>query len=348
MNAVQLVKEHKKHLRVLTNSELTTFRRCQREHYYRYVILRRPNKRPAAVRFGTLIHKALEAWWMAPYGSRLDAAWEAIRQHGSESDAYELASARALMAGYTIRWEEVTTVHVIAVERQWSKPLLHPYTQEESPFVLSGKLDVLTSDGFVEHKTTSADIEVGGDYWRRISALDTQVSMYADGINLDGDGVSAKCDFDVIRKPMVKPLMATPEASRKYTKEKVDKKTGEVLEASRLYAGQRETDETPEEYETRLMLDIAERPEAYFARAEIVRLERDVEEHAMDVWHTAQGMLDAERAQRRPRNPDACIRFKRQCEYFDVCSGQAGIDDDMIFYTATSAHEELDEKEIET
>jgi len=346
MNAVQLVKEHKRHLRVLTNSELSTFRRCQREHHLRYRILRRPIKRAAALRFGTLVHKALEAWWLAQPESRLANSWQAILEHGQDSDAYELAAARALMAGYTARWTEETTVRVIAVEAHWSSTLVHPDTGDELDGVeLRGKLDVLTVAGFVEHKTATADIEVGSDYWRRISALDSQVSMY--DIGSRSLGVVGSCTYDVLRKPLVKPLQATPEASRKYTKPKVDKKTGEVIEPSRLYAGQRDTDETPEEYEQRLMADIAERPQEYFARGEIVRLEHDVYEHALDTWDTVQSMLDAERASRAPRNPDACIRYKRECEYFGVCSGQASIDDDTLFYTADSAHEELEEKEIQ-
>lgn len=106
--------EPKRHLRVLTNSELATFRRCPREHYYRYRLLRRPLRTADALRFGTLIHKALEAWWSVNVNVagdagiqaqlRLTAALDALREHGKGSDPYELATARALLIGYTARW----------------------------------------------------------------------------------------------------------------------------------------------------------------------------------------------------------------------------------------------------
>ena len=42
-----------------------------------------------------------------------------------------------------------------------------------------------------------------------------------------------------------------------------------------------------------------------------------------------------------PRNPGACEKWGRFCEYFDVCSGTASIDDNSRFRTAEHAHEEL-------
>lgn len=230
---------------------------------------------------------------------------------------------------------------VLGVEVQFRAPIIHPDTGAEHPvFELGGKLDVLTSTGIIEHKTTSDDIELGSLYWRRVSALDSQVSTY--DIGLRALGVNGECLYDVIKKPELRPYQATPEASRKYTKEKVDKKTGEVLEPSRLYAGQREHDETPEEYEARILEDIQARPESYFARGEIVRLEHDKAEYARDLWHYAGLIANSDRIAVYPRNTDSCIRYKRECDYFDVCSGTASIDDDTRFRTAENAHEELE------
>lgn len=351
--AVSLAPERVR-LRVLTNSEISCARRCQREWHFRYRLLRRPRIIPEALRFGTLQHHALEAWWRVVLDGaedidnllerRIEAALAAIAGHGKESDEYEIVKAEELMLGYTARWGHITTT-VLGVEAQFSAPLINPETGAPSKtFELGGKLDVLTTEGFVEHKTTSADIELGSDYWRRVSALDSQVSMYDVGSR--ALGVDGPCTYDVIRKPDIRPRKATPVESRKYTKPKVDKKTGEVLEPSRLYADQREFDETPEEFRMRLRADIAEKPEKYYARGEIVRLEADKREHAADTWRMARMMREAEVANAFPRNPDACMRYGSTCDYFLVCSGEANIDDDARFRTAESAHEELENKEI--
>ena len=331
MSAAVSLSKH--HLPVITNSELRTFRRCAREHHLRYRLRRRPIRDADTLRFGTLLHAALEAWWRAPAfpESRLVAGIKAIEDHAraTDVDPYDRVDAEELMLGYTARWGDAVPA-VIGVEAQFEAPLVNPVSGAPSKtYRLGGKLDVLFAYGFMEHKTTSEDIGLGGDYWRRISALDSQVSMYTVGAR--ALGVDGPCTYDVIRKVALRPKRATPVESRKYTKD------------GKLYATQREHDETPDEYRVRVREHIAENPERYYSRGEIVRLEHDEAEHAADVWQTARAMRDAELAERFPRNPDACLRFGRECEYLAVCSGQASIDDDSRFRTAETAHEELEE-----
>lgn len=339
MNTVTEPTTQKRQLRVLSNSEITTFRRCAREHHYTYGLRRRPRVISDALRFGTLIHHALEAWWMVGLGepdlaqARWNAAVTAIREHGAKSDAFERVRAEELMLGYTARWGD-DSIPVVAVEAKFTAPLINPETGAASKtFQLGGKLDVITASGFVEHKTTSHDIEEGSAYWRRVSALDSQVSTYE--VAKRAFGIEGNCLYDVIRKPALRPLRATPVESRKYTKE------------GKLYANQREHDETPEEYRARLRVDISEQPTKYFARGEVPRLDGDMREHAVDTWRWAQLIREAERVNVFPRNPDACIRYGRECDFFGVCSGSASIDDDTLFRTADTAHEELAEKEIQ-
>jgi len=319
-----------RHLPVITNSELRTFRRCAREHRLRYRLRRRPLRDADTLRFGSLFHVGLEAWWRADAApeARIAAALAAI-EGLRDVDPYDRVDAEELILGYTARWGDGAPV-VVGVEAQFVAPLVNPQTGAASKtYQLGGKLDVLFAYGFMEHKTTSEDIGLGGDYWQRVSALDSQVSMYTVGAR--ALGVEGPCTYDVIRKVALRPKRATPVESRKY------KTNGE------LYANKREHDETPDEYRERVREHIAENPERYYARGEIVRLDHDEAEHAADVWQTARAMREAELAERYPRNPDACMRFGRACEYFGVCSGQASIDDDTKFRTATSSHEELEE-----
>lgn len=180
----------------------------------------------------------------------------------------------------------------------------------------------------VEHKTAGEDISPAADYWRRLR-MDAQVSAYFAGARALGYDPAA-CLYDVLAKPAQRPLLATPPATRKVTKD------------GRLYAGQRDRDETPDEYEDRIVCAIAEDPDRYYVRGEVVRLEADEREHAFDAWQLGRQIREAELAGRYPRNPDACVRYGRACEYFGVCCGEASIDDPLLF-RRTPTNPELSE-----
>ena len=172
----------------------------------------------------------------------------------------------------------------------------------------------------VEHKTTSADITPGSPYWRRL-ALDAQVSLYLGG--------AGSLLYDVIKKPSLRPLRATPVEARRYTK------------AGTLYAAQREADETPDAYEARLLADIAQHPDAYYQRGTVVRTEEEAQEAGRDVWMTARMIRESRYLDAWPRNPSACDAYGRTCDYWPVCSGTASIDDDVLYRDAGAQHEEL-------
>ena len=161
----------------------------------------------------------------------------------------------------------------------------------------------------------------GSEYWQRLR-LDAQVSDAFAGARSLGYEV-AGCYYDVIAKPRLAPLAATPPEKRQYTK-----KDG------RLYAGQRESDETPYEYRTRLDEHIAEKPERYYARAVAPRVEADEIEALLDTWNTARDIREADLALRQPRNPDACKGWGRLCEFFAVCTGEADVNDAGMFRSA--------------
>lgn len=307
---------------LLTNSQLTTFRRCQREHHYAYQLGYRATEDAEALRFGTLIHQGLEAWWM---GLGLETAL-ALAVNGAV-DEYEAAKVRVLLTGYDARWSG-ERFEVAAVERQFRAPLVNPETGAPSrTYDLGGKLDVLLARGIVEHKTTSEEVGIGSMYWRRL-ALNSQVSTYYAGAKSLGHEVDA-CVYDVIRKPSIRPLKATPAESRKYTKD------------GRLYAAQREHDETPAEYAARLTDEVAANPDKYYQRGEVVRLESEEREAAFDVWQLARAMREAELAGRAPRNTDACMRYGKVCPFFDVCSGVASLEDKSRFTHVDNVHQEL-------
>lgn len=319
-------------LRVVTNSELRTARACLRRHHFAYGLRRRPRAIADVLRFGTLWHIGQEAWWPeAEPAGRLEAALTAMR--AVDSDPFQLVMAEELMIAYTALWADAEW-RTVAVEQGFEMPLVNPATGAPSrTFRIGGRMDVIVAtvlgeQWLMEHKTTAADIEEGSLYWKKVRALDTQVSTYTAGARAAGYDVKG-CIYDVVRKPGIRPLKATPEASRKYKANGV------------LYANQREQDETPEEYRLRLREDINERPSRYFARGEVVRLDQDAREHAFDMWQQTRILREAELSGAAPRNPDACSQFG-QCPYFGVCSGEQDINDDTVFRTAATPHEELE------
>lgn len=321
------------HLRVVTNSELRAHRACARRHHYAYTLKRRPRLVSDALKFGTIWHLGLEAWWLTSGDppARLTAAVTRMRRE--QSDAFALVMAEEMMIAYTARWGDAP-LRTVAVEVSFDAPLVNPETESPSKlFRIGGKIDAIAIDEdgrhvIVEHKTTAADIEEGSLYWKKVRTLDTQVSTYIQGARALGYEVD-RCIYDVARKPALRPLKATPEADRKYTK------------AGLLYANQRDRDESPEEYRLRLREELQDRPERYFARGDIVRLAADEREHAFDLWQQTKLLREAEVAGFAPRNPDACSQFG-QCPYFAVCSGEATIDDEILFRSADTAHEELE------
>lgn len=182
-----------------------------------------------------------------------------------------------------------------------------------------------------ETKTSSEDISVGSTFWKR-TILDPQLSLYIPALQVMGYD-SCGCVYDALLKPDLRPKKATPLDKREYVK-----KTG------KLYANQRETDETPEEFYQRCLASIADSPDRYYARGIVVRLEAETVEAAADNWNTATQMREAKRLNVYPRNPDSCIYWGRECDYLNVCAKMATIDDPVLF-KHEPAHVELDKGE---
>ncbi len=342
----------KRRLPLLTFSSMTTFRRCPREYEYAYVLRRRARSKSDALRFGALFHVGLNAWWTWNGDAlvKLQSAQHAMGEaFVGGTDPIELVKAEELMLGYTARWGD-EPYETIAVEKQFRLPLLRSgleYSVQD--YDHGGAIDAIaasvgghnaTRDGLLastvhifEHKTTSQDISPGAPYWSNIVALDSQVSTYMKAARELGYA-PRDCIYDVIRKPDMKPLKATPEESKKYTKPTKSEPT------PRLYANMREEDEAPEEYRMRLREDIASNPDWYYQRMTIVRLEHDDEAHERDVMGTAEMIRFAESRNAWPRSTNACMRYNRLCDYHPVCSGTASINDSR-YETKESTHEEL-------
>lgn len=317
---------------LLTNSRRTSFNDCSRKHFFSYELGRRPLQKGEALRFGSLMHKALEIWWTQFSMIPVLEFFGSVKE--TDFNVYDIAKAKALMLAYDIKYyPTLSQLKVIAVESEFRAPLINPVTSADSrTWLLAGKLDVIIQDvqgryAIIEHKTSSEDLSPESDYWPRLS-IDGQISGYYVGAEVMG----YKCDYciyDVIKKPMLRPCMATPEDQRKYTK------------AGALYANQRLTDETVQEYQDRLIADISDRPDHYFARRDVVRMQEDLVDYMYDMWACGREIREAQLAGRWPRNPNACKRYG-MCEYFPVCTKVADIEDECLFQTLDTLHPELE------
>lgn len=339
---------------LLTSSRFSSWRSCARKHFYKYEERLRPVRDSPEAKFGTLCHRGLESWWTqkanewhvaagagpllyAGDATPLEAALATVHVHAERSpdqDPIETARAEVLLTAYDLRWKNAP-LQPLAVEAEFCCPFINPATGRRSPlWDLAGKLDVLVrnlEDGrvyIVEHKTTTKDISEGSGYWQRLR-MDGQVTIYFEGGKSLGNEVYA-CIYDVLRRPLHRRLAATPEADRKYR-----------ASDGKLYANQRETDESIDDYKRRVFEDIAREPESWLKRGNVVRFDEEMNSHLIDLWDVAHQLRRAQLSGRHPRNPDACDAHYRLCEYFDICTGVADPTDPHLYQVREKVHPEL-------
>lgn len=323
---------------LLTSTRLATLRRCQRQHYYRYELALSRVRTGDALRLGAAFHRGLELRnrGAGPANAIAEAA-SGYQQVPEWADGFEWEVEREvvqqLLAGHFWRYEN-DDIEVVAVERIFRRPLVNPFTGRWSrAFILGGKIDAIVrlADGrhaVLEYKTTGEDIGPDSDYWLRLRC-DPQISLYVIAARALGYDVATVL-YDVTRKPTIAPLRATPPEKRKYTKD------------GRLYATQRECDETPEEFGGRLLTDIGDRPDYYFQRREVPRLDDELAEFQAELWQQAKQFLDARRHGRWFRN---IHRFTcGTCEFADLCLNGARVVPGAApsgFQIQTDVHPEL-------
>jgi len=254
------------------------------------------------------------------------------------------AKVRGLLRGYAARWEAVH-YNVLAVEQLLTSELYNPATQRKSrSFTVAGKLDVIAEQGgrtiLVDHKTTSDDIsDPNSSYWRQL-VVEGQVNHYYLLGWLNGQKFD-QAIWDVVRKPSISPkkltkaYIASVVATGHYCGSLISRVDRELL------AGGEER-ETPDMYETRLAHDCTfERPERYFQRRAVPRLDGEIMEYAGELWDHGQDMLAVRNTGRNPRNSGACMLYGAPCKFLGICSGHDTPDSDK-WQRKQQVHSELD------
>ena len=373
-------------MHLLTSSRIKLRRSCPRADFYKYEQgLESTAPEGGAQAFGTAVHAALESWWCAwrdvdGHGALEGALFALSQSDYLAGDDYAHARATAMLLAYDARWGRwAATVTVIGVEVPFSAALVHPISGKPAKtWAVAGKIDLVLrlADGrvaLVDHKTTSSDARAGSDYRRRLT-LDPQVSTYFLGCEALGYPADLAL-WDVLQKPDVRPLMATPVDRREYTKprDRACKECGKKKAApaphfdadvqaycangrvqtdpgGALKAGQREYDETPEEYRERCMAALADDgPEGALSHIEVVRSADEATAHGWALWHTVREIHETRVAvadaggdvRAVPQNADACLKYGAPCQFLPLCEGTANAADPTRYRRLPVVHGEL-------
>lgn len=223
----------------MSASSYDRFRTCPRLYYWESVVGFVRVRQDGPRRFGTMTHAGLDAWWLAMDGGdvpwrdvdlafvkTMQAVAESARKH-HDTDRFEVARVEAMLTAYHQRYFELNFQSVLpdgGTEVWFEMPLFDSDGVRIDGWSVVGRADALKrfADGrpkAVEHKTTAQEIHPGADYWKRL-AVDIQAGIYVEAARFLGFPDVREVMYDVLRKPALKPLLATPEEKRKMTKGK--------------------------------------------------------------------------------------------------------------------------------
>jgi hypothetical protein len=297
----------------------------------------------------------------------------------------EQATVNTLLSGYAWRWQNSPLQILYNEEEFRLPLINPETRAPSTLWELAGKLDgkVRLEDGRVavlEHKTTSEDLTPGSEWMRRLQ-MDSQPSMYIYAAR-QSDPEVATVLFDFIRKPTVKPtavpvldddglkIVADMDGKRVRNADKKAKRQcyscyglgviqgdGEEVPCECTLGPWRQTADTSrqftvqtrpmtvEEWSQKLCDDIGLRPDFYFARIEVPRLDGEVDEWQAEAWDLQKTIREAQLSGRwyRTVSRDTCPF----CPYFAPCSVKTDISNGIApegFVFSDVLHAELSEE----
>jgi len=353
------VSESSEVVELLTHSRQSCFKTCRRQHYFSYELGIRRTLDAKALRMGSAYHAGVE---QLGKGLGLDAACQAARdayyltpEHFDEYEwAIECETVVRLLCGYEWRWRN-DSIKNIAAEQAFELPLRNPATGKTSRlFKLAGKIDGIVElpDGRLavkECKLLGDDIGTDSDLWPRLR-IDQQISLYVTAARRLGFKVEEVL-YDVCRKPTIKPadvplldelgakIVLDAQGNRVKTdrglwRQTGDKERGYVLQTRLM---------TVEEWGNKLNDDIAARPDFYYARNLVARLDADLEEYESELWDIAKTIREAQTQKRwyRTASKNTCDF----CSFFSLCTSSIDAEKGALpdgFVRVEDVHPELE------
>ncbi len=289
---------------------------------------------------------------------------------------YSLSGHRWLYAADAERWE------VIGSEIKTIIPVINPDTGRKMPktvFVI--KVDRLVRDkntGLIyvwERKSTSHSI-TSADYWQGLAQGD-QVSGYIYGARYaqkrgwlkelgiqPEDPLIAGAFCDVWHKPDIAPKMLSQAETtaliqtgeycgEKFVVECADDGNSIIRltvnrEPATITPGKKAIAiaETPALYGARLLADIAERPDHYFAQREVSRTDHELELFQRRLFNIGRQIRYVEKQNLWVCNLQSC-ESKFRCEFMDLCRSGVQVDSEAVPVGYKKRHPQAEEVTLE-
>ena len=309
-----------------TYSSWAMFRNCRRKYLHRYIEEIAPVASDAqALRFGALIHNALEAWHGCK-GSLVDAGINMQITIEKECSGHQFNPdlhaqwhlAHAMMDGYSARYadEDRENFSVVSLERQFVGPIINPETGARSlTFQLAGKVDGVVRDKdtghlwLLEHKTAAL---IDGAYLEKLWT-DMQIHLYAMYMEKELGEPIAGVVYNILTKCRKRQRVEESEADYQARYEALCAKNKNGKSSAKRHLA-----ESDENFRARLA--------EYYAQPETFHRERiyidrgQVDELRAELWELTQAYLDARRLGQWYRNTSQCFNYGRPCPYYPLCS----------------------------
>jgi ATP-dependent helicase/DNAse subunit B len=334
-------------------SSLAAFKACPVRFQLAYDEGVRLDVDPDNLRQGTNWHALLETYQQNREKHGHDAAFDAAVNHLNErytvvpdnKTPFEWETERTwlTMAFIAYCWKyEGEHYETLVTEHHFEVPIINPDTGRPDRILpkLRGKIDRLCKVGdrimAVEYKTTGSPIDSDSDYWLKLR-LDTQVSVYSYAAMRDGWQVQGTL-YDVLRKPRSKPRLLTQAEVKRVIKDgewyggpvavkiteddegKVTQVWANGVETTEIKNGAKgwQFRETPEMFGFRLLHDMYENPDNYFARKEIARTTKELRQFEVELYNIAVTIGLMRRLDNFYHNEQSCDN-PYPCQYKPIC-----------------------------
>jgi hypothetical protein len=268
------------------------------------------------------------------------------------------------LIGYRWWYEQQDAEYTVeSLEQSFDIPLLSPITGKPLRGRLRGKIDRVFACGanrFVhDYKSTSKAIDPDSSFWSHLT-LDTQTRLYTYAAAQMGLGMCGVL-YDAWHKPGIKPKKLSQGDSKKFVEGTAGEELGtivheycgeefEVFEpnSGMSYAeyvvtvngtpavvepGKKEGTfairETPQMYGARLLQDITERPEFYFARKEVVHHSTSIEafkHQLVSIYRTIRHMTNTNQWYENEHECEATFK----CPFIEFCYNNIELGPDEV------------------
>jgi len=295
-------------MELITQSELTTFSKCEQRHNLRYNKWLTPFEEHPALSMGSAFHTGIEEQSVEAaidYLRGIDPVWPKWEE--GKANVRESIVA-AMVGGALNQWTVWPDKH----EVQFQLPFRHPVTNNASKkHRFSGVFDGVWEGthpdypGEVVLGEWKTAAQVNNDYMLRLE-IDFQVSTYLWAASQLYGRPVRKVVYRVVKKPTIR-----------------QKKTEELSE-----------------YADRVKEDYLLRPEHYLFEVVVERTDEQLEQWRSQAWAIHKRLLAIKRGNEPIKSTQACLGRGR-CPYFDLCVGAI---EESAFRKLPTKHREIKEQ----